>query len=229
VTLQNASTATPSFTTAHQAGTLVFTLTVTDNEGASATVTTQVVVVNQTPVANAGASQTANEGVSVTLNGTASSDPDGNIASYSWTQTSGPVVTLQNANTATPSFTTPHQAGTLKFALTVTDNEGATASSTTQVTVVNQAPVANAGPDQSVKYNAIVNLDGRASHDADGSIVSYRWLQTGGPAVTLAGATTATPSFRAPHADAHLSFALTVTDNEGAQATDTVNVSTAKK
>jgi predicted extracellular nuclease len=229
VVLQNASSATPSFVAPHQAGTLAFTLTVTDNEGATAAAMTQVTVVNQTPFANAGANQTVNEGASVTLNGAASSDPDGSIASYAWTQTSGPAVTLQNANTATPSFTAPHQAGTLTFALTVTDNEGATASAATQVTVVNQAPVANAGPDQIVKYNALVNLDGRASHDADGSIVSYRWVQTGGSAVTLTGATTATPSFRAPHADGHLTFALTVTDNEGAQATDAVIVSTAKK
>jgi predicted extracellular nuclease len=231
VTLQNATTATPSFTTPHQGGTLVFSLTVTDNEGATATATTQVIVVNQAPVADAGAAQSVNEGANVTLNGSASSDADGSIASYAWTQTSGPTVTLQNATTATPSFTAPHQAGTLVFTLTVTDNEGATATATTQVVVVNQAPVADAGADQTAKYNAIVALDGRASHDPDGSIASYSWVQTGGPAVMLAGATTATPSFRAPHADSHLTFTLTVTDNEGAQATDsvTVNVTTPKK
>jgi hypothetical protein len=225
VTLQNATSATPNFTTPHQAGALAFTLTVTDNEGAIAAATTQVTVVNQTPVANSGASQTVNEGISVTLDGSASSDPDGNIASYSWAQTSGPAVVLQNATSATPSFTTPHQAGTLAFTLTVTDNEGATAAATTQVTVVNQTPVANAGSDQAVKYNAIVSLDGRTSYDADGSIAAYQWTQTGGPAVALIGANTPTPTFRSPHADADLSFALTVTDNEGAQGSDSVTVS----
>jgi len=189
------------------------------------------VVANKLPVAVVGADQSTNEGVSVALDGSASYDADGNIASYSWTQTSGPAVTLQNATTATPSFTTPQRAATLVFTLTVTDNEGAIASATTQIVVINQPPVANAGPDQNAKYNAIVNLDGRASHDIDGGIVSYRWQQTGGPAVTLAGTATPTPSFRAPHVDGALSFALVVTDNEGAQSSDsvTVTVGTPKK
>jgi predicted extracellular nuclease len=230
VTLSNANAASPTFSAPHQGGVLTFSLTVTDNIGASATSATQVTVVNQAPVADAGAGQSVNEGATVTLNGAASHDVDGSIASYSWVQTSGTAVTLSNANTASPTFTAPHLGGTLTFALTVTDNEGATANATTQVTVVNQAPIADAGADQAnVKYNAIVVLDGRASHDADGSIAGYSWVQTGGPAVALSGANTATPSFRAPHNAAQMTFTLTVTDNEGAHGADSVVISTVKK
>ena len=80
--------------------------------------------VNHRPVANAGPDQTRDEGTLVTLNGTASNDPDGDTIGYSWSQTAGPSVTLSSANSPTPSFTAPLvSAGgtTLTFSLSVTD------------------------------------------------------------------------------------------------------------
>lgn len=79
-------------------------------------------------------------------------------------------------------------------------------------------PTANAGPDQSVIESSPVTLSGLGSADSDGTIVSYYWTQTGGPAVTLSSAGALQPSFTAPPvgaAGANLTFALTVTDNEG--------------
>jgi len=94
---------------------------------------------NTAPTANAGANQTVGSGVTVTLNGSASSDPDGSIASYAWTQTAGtPAVTLTSATTAQPTFPAPAvvAAATLTFALVVTDNRGAaSAAATVNVTV----------------------------------------------------------------------------------------------
>ncbi len=89
---------------------------------------------NRPPQANAGSAQTVNSGVTVTLDGSASSDADGSIASYSWSQTSGTPVTLNNANAAQASFVSP-ASGTLVFQLTVTDNEGASASASVTITV----------------------------------------------------------------------------------------------
>ena len=82
---------------------------------------------NQPPVANAGQNQTVNSGDSVTLDGSGSKDPDGNITSYSWTQTAGPPVTLNGADTATAQFVAPSLSNdtTLKFSLTVKDDKGA--------------------------------------------------------------------------------------------------------
>jgi hypothetical protein len=93
---------------------------------------------NTAPVANAGTAQTVTAGVVVTLNGSASADSDGSIASYAWTQSAGTVVTLASAATAQPTFTAPTvvAAATLTFSLIVTDNRGlASTASTVNVTV----------------------------------------------------------------------------------------------
>jgi hypothetical protein len=90
------------------------------------------------PSANAGSAQAVVSGVTVTLDGSASADADGSIASYSWTQTGGTAVTLANAGTAQPTFVAPQVTATttLSFRLVVTDNRGASSSaSTVSVTV----------------------------------------------------------------------------------------------
>ena len=96
---------------------------------ATGSATTNVIVkhVNVAPTANAGADQTVNEGASITLSGSGT-DSDGTIASYTWTQTVGPAVTLAGANSPTASFTAPSVATdtVLTFKLTVTDDKGAT-------------------------------------------------------------------------------------------------------
>jgi hypothetical protein len=71
-----------------------------------------------------------------------------------------------------------------------------------------------------------LELRGSGSNDPDGSIVSYRWAQTSGPAVALTDANTATATFTVPPlADpATLSFTLTVTDNGGLSASQSVSI-----
>lgn len=93
---------------------------------------------NADPVADAGSDQTVGPNQTVTLNGSNSSDNDGSIVQYAWTQVSGKRVSLNNANSALASFVSPGvrrgKSKTLVFELAVTDNQGATA--TDQVTVV---------------------------------------------------------------------------------------------
>lgn len=84
---------------------------------------------------------------------------------------------------------------------------------------VHQAPIAAAGLDQTVPMSAVVTLDGSGSGDPDGELpLNYRWMQTGGIAVTLADDTAVSPTFTAPDNVADLIFTLTVTDAAGLES-----------
>jgi hypothetical protein len=94
--------------------------------------------VNDPPVANAGEDQTVDEGATVTLDGSASYDPDGQIASYLWTQTGGTDVTLSDPTNAQPTFVTPPvDAGgaELTFELMVRDGGGLQSMDEVSITV----------------------------------------------------------------------------------------------
>ncbi|HET8883059.1 MAG TPA: PKD domain-containing protein [Solimonas sp.] len=215
---------------------LRFELTVTDDAGAQARDSVAVDVIdvpgNRAPQVDAGADRSVAAGDSVSLSGTAHDD-DGTIATYAWTQTDGPAVELQDADRATAQFVAPAltTTQTLRFTFSATDDEGATGSDSVNVTVnaasaANQAPVADAGADRRADDGETVVLDGHGS-DADGRIVAYVWTQTGGPAVALDDAASATPSFVAPTlpATSALQFALQVRDDAGATSpADTVTI-----
>ena len=248
VTLTDPETAQPSFDTSEQrlfADTeLIFQLTVTDNIGRSSTDTVSITVLttyNYLPTANAGADQLVNQEQLVQLDGSASSDSDGSIVSYSWQQVdnSGYAVTLTDPETARPTFISPVVAADtdLIFELTVTDNIGDSRTDTVTISVTltdlsNTPPVANAGGDRSANQNQLIQLDGSASSDSDGSIESYFWQQidSSGYTVTLDDANSATPSFTTPdqlQADINLTFQLRVTDDSGATDTDTATITVA--
>jgi hypothetical protein len=187
--------------------------------------------VNRAPVANAGSTATVDERTVVRLDGTGSSDADGDALTYTWTQTSGPSVTLAGADTANPTFTAPEVTAdtTLAFSLVVSDGAASSSASTVDVDIhnVNRAPVADAGSDIATHGEAAVTLDGSRSSEPDGEALAYEWSQTDGPTVTLTGANTATATFTAPKQikdDQVLKFSLTVTDPSGAAHTDAVQV-----
>jgi len=94
------------------------------------------------PTANAGPDQTVNAGVLVTLDGTGSSDSDGTITGYQWSQTSGTAVTLSSTTVSQPTFTSPADINgqTLVFSLVVTDNDSNVSAPDTVTITVRKAP-----------------------------------------------------------------------------------------
>jgi len=209
---------------------LIFAITVTDNDGGTATDTVAISVypVNALPTAQAGTDQTVDEQTTVTLSASAS-DTDGRIVSYLWKQVAGTTVALSDNTSAVPTFATPTLtiAETLTLVVTVTDNEGGTATDTVFVTVnpVNALPTV-VGVDQTVYAQTRVTLTASAT-DTDGTIDSYLWTQTSaGTAVTLYDSGAEEPTFTAPIITTAetLTFEVTVTDNEDGTATDTIDV-----
>ena len=102
---------------------------------------------NSAPNAVAGGSQTVTVGTTVTLNGNASNDPDGDALTYAWSQTTGPGVTLNNANTAIATFTAPTVTSDtlLRFELSVSDTSGLVDTAIANVTVTVNATNASGG------------------------------------------------------------------------------------
>ncbi len=118
-------------------GTYTVALTVTDNRGATATTTRTVVVgtPNQPPTASFTFSPTnPDPGENVLFNAAASSDPDGTITAYSWNFGDGTTGTGMNITKAYTS------AGTYVVTLTVTDNLGATGTTTRTIQVGTPPP-----------------------------------------------------------------------------------------
>jgi alpha-tubulin suppressor-like RCC1 family protein len=216
------------------AGSYVFELKATDNNGlsttAAVTITVDAAPPHVPPVANAGANQTVTlPFTDITLDGSASYDSDGTITSYSWVQLSGNGgVTIQGSSQVQPAIygLTP---GTYVFQLTVTDNFGATGTATVTITVdaaaTVQAPVANAGADTSIALpaNSVV-LDGSGSTDPGGEALTYQWSQVSGPGTaTLGSADNMTTTAGQLQAGLYV-FRLTVTNTSGLSNTATVQV-----
>lgn len=108
------------------AGGFIATLTVTDTLGNASSNAAEVLIevlgVNLAPVANAGPNLSGSIGTTVTLDGTGSSDPDGDELVYTWQQLSGPAVTLiPNADGSQVSFVVPQTDVPMSFLLTVSD------------------------------------------------------------------------------------------------------------
>ncbi len=186
---------------------------------------------NIPPIADAGNDQTVMEFENVMLDGSSSTDVDGTIVSYQWTQVSDPPVELSSTSVANPTFVAPEVESedfVLRFSLKVTDNSGDTTTDEVDITVknVNSKPIADAGDDQTVLEFATVLLDGTSSTDVDGTIVSYQWTQVNGTLVTLSSMSDAKPTFEAPDVTMQeiLTFMLAVVDNSSGTDTDEVNI-----
>jgi hypothetical protein len=225
--LSNADIVNPTFT-ADRPGAYLLQLVVNDGLVNSASDLVQITTENQAPIANAGADQTDIALTAlVTLDGSQSSDPDGDGLAYAWTfvaRPAGSAAVLGNANTSTPSFTVD-SPGRYRIQLTVTDPLASTVD-IVDVTTVNVPPVANAGSDQRVPENSLVALNGGGSSDADGNPLTYAWsfvsVPTGSTA-QLTNAGTIAPTFT-PDRPGIYTVGLVVNDSIADSQPDTVAI-----
>jgi len=215
--------------------TYYITVTSYDTSGNESGYSNEVTVVgnaNQAPTASAGIDQTVTQSqlsggsIQVNLDGSGSSDPDGDPLSYSWTQVGGSAVNLMGSDTATPFFavTTALSGQTLVFQLVVSDGSLNSNSDTVQVVVESQASGGNQSPKASVSATPVggtaplsVGFSGGGT-DPDGSITSYSWTFGDGGTSSLQNPTHTYQS------TGTYSAALTVTDNQGAADTATLQI-----
>lgn len=178
---------------------------------------------NRAPTATVGPDQEVNEGSQVTLLATAS-DPDGDQVTQTWTQKSGPAVTLSAG-----AFTAPLVVADtpLTFELTVTDGRAVAGPflHTVLVKNTNRAPSASLPAVIEVAEGNIVNVLGTGS-DPDGDVLTFEWTQVDGPAVTLDVSAGDRVGFVAPSVDADtvITLELVVRDLEVASAPARVEV-----
>ena len=192
------------------------TLTVTDDQTRTATVT-EPLRVGASPVAVLETSLPPyTAGMPVGLNGSGSSDPDGTVASYQWS--------FGDGETASgPSLNHIYAAdGTYEVRLTVVDDDGFEAVASKSITVgtdvTNAPPIAEAGPDQTLGVDQTGTFSAAGSTDSDGTIVAYEWDFGDG------GSSGGDSVFHAYTDAGTYTVTLTVRDDGGAEATDTVTV-----
>ncbi|MEX2963883.1 glycosyl hydrolase family 18 protein [Microbulbifer sp. TYP-18] len=181
---------------------------------------------NRAPDADAGADQSVATPASITLDGSASSDADGDSLTYNWRQVSGTAVELQGSDSALASFSAAQvsSAAALVFELTVDDG---TATDADTVTVTLLPPQSNTPPQVSVPSGITVQEGGSvqitaAGSDADGDVLSYSWSA---PAFNIANGNSATVTLTAPQVGTDTSFTAVVTVSDGTdEATASVAV-----
>lgn len=182
-------------------------------------------------------------GTRVTLDASASIDPNGDLLRYAWRLISAPDTSravLGFENTARPEFV-PDVPGDYIVGLTVSDGRATSPERNLTVRVARTStPTASAGPNQSVLVGLPIDLDGSASgttsatNTANASLLDYRWTivsrppAVASPPPTIVNDNTIRARF-VPDAPGTYVFSLTVTDSQGNRSSDFVTVRVAAR
>ena len=225
IILSNVNTATTTFDAPEVSVNTdyIFSLTVTDDVGDSASDIVKITILpNTPPVANAGADAMVFAGIEVILNGSGSDvkdDLDNIPLTYGWTADNEGII-LADASSATTTFIAPKVESSTDYilTLTVTNTADVSVSDTVKITVLpNTPPTANAGTNQLVTFGTEVTLDGALSSDLE-SDITYAWSQQSGISLALSATNSIKPTFIAPNASTTLIFSLITTDEVGLES-----------
>ena len=181
------------------------------------------------PTADAGSDQIVNQGATVSLDGSASSDPENGDLRYSWQQISGDSVELSGADSSEASFVANFDSeSSMVFGLSVVDVGGL--EGLDEVTITrNSAPTAEIAGASSAYETTSVELSGAQSSDSDGSVASYLWSQVSGSAASFASTDSATATLSLPQISSatseELVLQLQVTDDLGLASTSSFTLS----
>jgi len=182
------------------------------------------------PTASAGSTQSVVTGTTVTLDASASTVGSGSSLTYAWQLIAKPVgsaAVLSSSTSAKPTFVVD-LAGSYVASVIVNDGKASSSGDTVTVTasVVNAAPVANAGIAQSVAGGSVVTLDASASSDANGDPLTYIWTLTAKPAgstAVLSSSASVKPAFVADMAGSYIA-SVTVSDGKMSSIAAAVHV-----
>lgn len=228
-TLSDPNAINPTFV-ADLAGSYVASLIVNDGTSGSAPDEVRITTGNTGPIADARVIQPVRVGETVQLDGSHSTDADGDPLTFRWALTvrpEGSAAVLSDSSAVSPAFVAD-RAGVYVAQLIVNDGTIDSQPDMVSIRTENTPPVAEAGPNQSVRVGATVQLDAGGSHDVDGDALAYRWALTVKPTestATLSDPAAVLPTFVADRAGTYVAQ-LIVNDGTVDSAPDTVTITT---
>ena len=212
--------------TPDKGGVYVIQLIVSDGELASRPVTLAFEARNTAPTANAGSNQSVFKGDLVSLDGSASSDPDGDDITYAWAITDKPegsLAELTDSETATPSFVADVK-GEYTVSLVVNDGFQDSESDTVLIAVENRKPIAVISGTNEGFAGDMISVSAIGSSDPDGDVLTYLWSLQGptGSTANLSDNSVVSPMFTADEAGV---YTLTLIVSDGTLSSEPVSFS----
>lgn len=228
-TLSDPSSVMPEFI-ADKPGDYQIQLIVNDGQSNSAPDFIILTTSNSSPIANAGADTSVFVTDIIQLDGSASTDVDGDNITYSWAvlnKPNGSIAELSDASIVNPTLIAD-LSGTYVVQLIANDGQQNSSADTVTFITDNTLPIANAGSDQTVTLNQTVNLDGSGSSDIDADGLNYLWSLISKPNdsnAALSDILTDSPTFIADKSGIYIAQ-LIVNDGASDSNPDTVTIAT---